>query len=153
MSDWCTRLLPPSVAGRPWRLRWSSAAAFFLSAGVLLTVSSIGLSAWAEGPAQQPKRAESFHKEDGTKAWVVESVRVDEDRLLMDDEAFLITPRALCYDHAGRRISPAQLPTRGIFDVRYVVRSADERYPQGAKTKVLLELRLLTKPARQGVSP
>lgn len=85
--------------------------------------------------------------------WEVGSVRVEEDRLILDDQSFVVTPRSRCHDEKGRRVALRKLPSAGIFTVRFVTRPRDEEHPEGARTKVLLELQVLQPPTQRRGNP
>ncbi len=109
--------------------------------------------AFAEGKESGPRKAPQALQVLEWENVVLDSVRLDENHLFLNDQVFLITPRARCYDEKDRLISVKKLPAQGTVNLRFVTRPKNEQYPQGGKKKILLEIRVLANSTKKGSSP
>jgi len=106
------------------------------------TVSAEGSDNGAETPA--------VGREERTFTALVETIQVHENYLLLDDERYLLTNKAECFNEWGRRISVRKLPRTGTLEIRYEKRPRTEEHPQGSREKILLELRIRSTPSEKG---
>jgi len=103
----------------------------------------------AEGPstrAPEPRAAPSTHRLENL---AVDSVRIEENFLLLDDQRYVVTPRSRCMNGRGKRVGWDQLPKSGTFDVRYQTRRTDEESPYSSRDRILLEIRELSPPKQE----
>ncbi len=97
------------------------------------------------------ERASREHRFDATgtdqsEEILVDMLQIDEDRLLLNGEAFVMKPETRIEDTEGRRISLDQIPSGAKIEVRYRTGPGLEGSGCARSEKLLLRIRLLEEP-------
>ena len=104
----------------------------------------------AEGDNVKQKRWNPIRQETTREDLKVESIRLDEDHLFLNEERFRLTHRTKCFNREGKRVPARNLPEQGTVELRYEKRPKNEEHPYGSKEKILLMLRVLPSSRDQG---
>jgi hypothetical protein len=74
---------------------------------------------------------------------IVQSLKVEEGRLYVNDEPFLVTHRTSIVDERGHRLRLGTLWVGWLVELRYRTDQESELRPYGPEQKVLVQMRVL----------